>query len=57
MSFYRSETTNSKIQMDVHAIQRYIVELTKERFILKVYKINKFNNILSQSDKINYESI
>lgn len=57
MSFYRSETTNSKIQMDVHAIQRYIIELTKERFILKVYKINKFNNILSQSDKINYESI
>lgn len=57
MSFYRSETTNSKIQMDVDAIQRYIIELTKERFILKVYKINKFNNILSQSDKINYESI
>lgn len=57
MSFYRSETTNSKIQMDVDAIQRYIIELTKERFILKVYKINKFNNILSQSDKINYENI
>lgn len=57
MSFYRSETTNSKIQMDVDAIQRYIIELTKERFILKVHKINKFNNILSQSDKINYESI
>lgn len=29
MSFYRLETTNSKIQMDVHAVQRYIGELTK----------------------------
>lgn len=56
MSFYRLETTNSKIQMDVHAVQRYIGELTKERFILKMYKINRFNNILPQSNKINYEN-
>lgn len=43
--------------MDVHAVQRYIGELTKERFILNVYKINRFNNILPQSDKINYKNI